>query len=308
VEKTLGLQDLIADPGGLFGGDDPVRLGVFGDPIEHSLSPLMQNAALQACGLSMKYARFRIGPNELKNGLGAIRKRGFVGINLTVPHKVAACPLMDELDDEAKTIGAVNTVAVRDGRLFGFNTDSAGFTRALRSEFSVDLKDLRVLLLGAGGVARAIAVQCARAQCERLAIVARDSAKAKELVELVSDAFTGPRVLGPAARLEAVPWQENALRAQMEHTDLVVNATPLGLKSSDPDVLRLSLLQPHLMVFDTVYGTRPTPLVRNAHEAGARAIDGRPMLLHQGAAAFEIWFGREAPVEEMRRALFAASP
>ena len=294
---------MIADPGGLFAGANPVRLGVFGDPIEHSLSPLMQNAALQACELPMKYARFRIEPNELRNGLDAIRKRGFVGINLTVPHKVAACPLMDELDDEAKTIGAVNAVAVRDRRLIGFNTDSAGFTRALRSEFSVDLRDLRVLLLGAGGVARAIAVQCARAQCERLAIVARDSAKAKELVELVRAAFTGPRVLGPAARLEAVPWQESVLRAQMEHTDLVVNATPLGLKSSDPDVLNVPLLQPHLMVFDTVYGTRLSPLVRNAREAGARAIDGRPMLLHQGAAAFEIWFGREAPVTEMERAL-----
>jgi shikimate dehydrogenase len=211
---------------------------------------------------------------------------------------------MDELDDEARAIGAVNTVALREGRFHGFNTDANGFTRALRAEFSVDLRDLRVLLLGAGGVARAIAVQCARARCERLAVVARDASKAKELVDLVGAAFTGPRVLGPAARLEAVPWQESALRMQIEHTDLVVNATPLGLGANDPEVLRGSLLQPHLMVFDTVYGARPTSLVRNAREAGARAVDGLPMLLHQGAAAFEIWFGREAPIAEMKKALF----
>ena len=263
----------------------------------------MQNAALKSSGLKMRYARFRIAPNELKDALEAKRRLELIGLNLTVPHKVTACSLMDELDGEASAIGAVNTVAVRERRLHGFNTDATGFTRALRAEFSVDLRDLRVLLLGAGGVARAIAVQCARAQCERLAVVARDPAKAKELVELVSTAFTGPRVLGPAARLEAVPWQESALRMQIEHTDLVVNATPLGLNPNDPDVLRGPLLQPHLMVFDTVYGARPTPLVRNAREAGARAIDGLPMLLHQGAAAFEIWFGREAPLDEMKKAL-----
>ncbi len=297
------MQDLAAGPKGLFSGDEPIRLGVLGDPIEHSLSPQMQNAALKSSGLKMRYARFRIAPNELKDALEASRRLELIGLNLTVPHKVTACSLMDELDGEARAIGAVNTVAVRERRLYGFNTDATGFTRALRAEFSVDLRDLRVLLLGAGGVARAVAVQCARAQCERLAVVARDPAKAKELVELVSTAFTGPRVLGPAARLEPVPWQESALRMQIEHTDLVVNATPLGLNANDPDVLRGSLLQPHLMVFDAVYGARPTPLVRNAREAGARAIDGLPMLLHQGAAAFEIWFGREAPLDEMKKAL-----
>lgn len=303
MKEVFGLSDLAPPAKGITSHKPPVRLGVLGDPVEHSLSPLMQNAALQKCGIEMSYARFGIAPNDLRDALEAVRRLEFIGVNLTIPHKVAACSLMDELDGEASAIGAVNTVAVRERRLHGFNTDATGFTRALRAEFSVDLRDLRVLLLGAGGVARAIAVQCARAQCERLAVVARDAAKAKELVDMVSAAFTGPRVLGPVARLEAVPWQESALRMQIEHTDLVVNATPLGLGANDPDVLPASLLQPHLMVFDTVYGARPTPLVRNAREAGARAVDGLPMLLHQGAAAFEIWFGREAPIAEMKKAL-----
>jgi shikimate dehydrogenase len=285
----------------------PVRLGVFGDPIAHSLSPAMQNAALTEGKMEMQYGRFHIRAEELREALQLIRDLHFVGVNLTVPHKIAALGMMDELDPEAAEIGAVNTIAVRDGRLVGFNTDAAGFARALRSEFSIDLRDLRVLLLGAGGAARAVAVQCARAQCERLAIVARDVEKAEALTKLVRSAFTGPRVLGPVARLEVVPWRENALRSQLEHTDLVVNATPLGLQPNDPEVLPVTLLQPHLFVFDTVYAARPTRLVKNATEAGARAIDGLPMLLQQGARAFEIWFQREAPVEVMRRALQSAS-
>jgi shikimate dehydrogenase len=303
VKEVFELNDLAPPAKGLTSQKPPVRLGVLGDPIAHSLSPQMQNAALKAAGIEARYARFQIPPADLKDALEAVRRLEFIGVNLTVPHKVAAFSLVDEVDRDAKAIAAINTIAVRNNRLVGFNTDASGFGRALRSEFSVDLRDLRVLLLGAGGAARAIAVQCARAQCERLAVVARDSKKAGELLDLVREAFTGPRVLGPAARLEAVPWTEGALRTQIEHTDLVVNATPLGLGANDPDVLRGSLLQPHLMVFDTVYGTRPTPLVRNAREAGARAVDGLPMLLHQGAAAFELWFSREAPIAEMKKAL-----
>ncbi len=303
MKETFGLSDLVPPAKTLTAHEPPIRLGVFGEPIEHSLSPAMQNAALTAAGIKARYAKFQILPNELREALEAARRLKFVGLNLTVPHKVAAFSLMDEVDAEAKAIGAINTVAIRSGRLIGFNTDGMGFLRALRSEFSVDLRDLRVLLLGAGGAARAVAVQCARAQCERLAVVARDATKASALVDVVRPAFTGPRVLGPAARLEALPWQENALRGQLEHTDLLVNATPLGLKHNDPEVLPALLLQPHLMVFDTVYGAAPTRLVRSAREAGARAVDGLAMLLHQGAAAFEIWFGREAPLEEMRKAL-----
>ena len=285
----------------------PVRLGVFGDPVAHSLSPQMQNAALKQSKIDMQYGRFQVASGELSEAVELCRKHDFVGLNLTVPHKVAALELVDDLDPEARQIGAVNTIAIRDGRLVGFNTDSAGFARALRSEFSIDLRDLRVLLLGAGGAARAIAAQCARAQSERLAIAARDVEKAEALVNTVRGSFTGPRVLGPVARLEAVPWSESALRSQLEHTDLVVNATPIGLQPNDAEVLPVTLLQPHLFVFDTVYAAHPTRLVKNAREAGARAIDGLPMLLQQGARAFEIWFQGEAPIEVMRQALESAS-
>ncbi len=283
----------------------PILLGVLGDPIAHSLSPQMQNAALDQCGIHMQYARFQIRPNELRDALELMRTLEFTGLNLTVPHKVAGCALVDEMDVEAKEIGAINTIALRQGRAFGFNTDGVGFARAIRSEFSVDLRDLRVLLLGAGGAGRAIAVQCANAGCERLVIVNRDLPKAQQLAAQLQPALAGPRVLGPVARLEAVPWDERALKFQIDHTDLIVHATPLGLNPNDPAVLPSTLLQPHLMVYDTVYSRHRTPLMTAATEAGARAADGLSMLLHQGARAFEMWFEREAPLEVMRAALSA---
>ena len=283
----------------------PVRLGVLGDPVAHSLSPALQNAALDHSHLQMQYGRFHIRPNELKEALELARTLEFVGLNLTVPHKVGACALVDELETEAREIGAVNTIAVRAGRLLGFNTDGIGFARAVRSEFSVDLHDLRILILGAGGAARAIAGQCARADCERLVIVNRNLEKAQELVAQLQPSLAGPRVLGPVARLEAVSWEERSIRFQLDHTDLVVNATPLGLSPHDAAVLPATLLQPHLMVYDVVYSRQRTPLVAAAREAGARAADGLSMLLHQGARAFEIWFERDAPLDVMRAALSA---
>ena len=281
----------------------PIRLGVLGDPVAHSLSPQMQNAALEATGLDMRYARFQIAPGELPAALQLLPALDFIGVNLTVPHKVAAMNLVDDLDETARQIDAVNTVKIEGGKLRGFNTDGSGFARAIREEFSVDLRDLRVLVMGAGGAARAIALQCAREDCERLVIANRDPEKASQLVGSLREFFTGPRVLGPVARLQAVGMDEAALRFQIGNTDLVVNATPLGLSRGDAAPIPVRLLAPHLMVYDTVYGSGPTALVSGAVEAGARAANGRSMLLHQGALAFEIWFDRAAPIDAMRKAL-----
>ena len=283
--------------------DPPIRLGVFGDPIEHSLSPQMQNAALHDCKIDMQYARFHIRAEELKEALSLLRTLNFVGINLTVPHKIAALQLIDEADDATKQIGAINTILVENKTLIGFNTDAPGFARAIRSEFSVDLRDLRVLVLGAGGVGRAIAVQCARENCERLVLVNRDFEKAKQLAQQLAPFFSGARVLGPVARLEAVPWKDAALRFQISNTDLVVNATSLGMKRNELSPLPSSILAPHLMIYDTIYTAERTSLLAAAADAGSRGANGLSMLLHQGALAFEIWFKREAPIDVMRSAL-----
>jgi shikimate dehydrogenase len=283
--------------------DPPVRLGVFGDPVGHSLSPQMQNAALKSCKIDMQYARFQISPDELQSALDLTRELNFVGVNLTTPHKIVASRLMNENDDNARRIGAINTVKVDNAKLRGYNTDGKGFARAVRQEFAVDLRDLRVMILGGGGVARAIALQCARENCERLVIANRTLATAQKLAEKLREYFAGPKVLGPVARLQAIPWEEAAIRFQIAHLDLIVNATLLGLHRSDPSPIPARLLAPHLMVYDTVYQEGRTPFVAAAIEAGARAANGFSMLLHQGALAFEIWFEREAPIEAMRKAL-----
>jgi shikimate dehydrogenase len=210
---------------------------------------------------------------------------------------------MDEVDDNATRIGAINTVGVDNAKLRGYNTDGKGFARAIRQEFAVDLRDLQVMILGGGGVARAIALQCARENCERLVIANRTFVTGQKLAEELREYFAGPRVLGPVPRLQAIPWEEAAIYFQIAHLDLIVNAMLLGLNRSDPSPIPARLLAPHLMVYDTVYREGRTPFVAAATEAGARSANGFSMLLHQGALAFEIWFEREAPIEAMREAL-----
>jgi shikimate dehydrogenase len=293
--------------------DPPTRLGVFGDPVEHSVSPQMQNAALKQCEIDMQYARFHILPDELRAALDRARVLQFVGLNLTVPHKIAALELIDRMDDDAKQIGAVNVIKIDppsrgygvadNGKTQGFNTDGRGFARAIREEFSVDLRDLRVMILGAGGAARAIALECAKSRCERLVIANGTFEKGERLAEKLRNFFEGPKVFGPVPRLQAIRWEEAAFQFQIANVDLIVNATPVGLNRGDPSPLSSRLLAPHLMVYDTVYSAECTPLVAAAIEAGARAANGLSMLLHQGALAFEIWFERPAPLEIMRAAV-----
>ena len=284
--------------------DPPIRLGVFGDPVAHSLSPEMQNAALRACEINAQYARFHVRPNELRSALRFLRTLDFVGVNLTVPHKIAGFAQIDEADEFASRTGAVNTIRVRDNKLFGSNTDGEGFLRAIRSEFSVDLRDLRVMLIGAGGgTGHAIAWQCALENCERLVLINRTLEKGNVLLERLRPFFTEPRVLGPAARVEAVAWEESTMRMQLTDIDLIVNSTPLGMNPSDPAPLPGRLIAPHHMVFDCVYGPSKTALLRAAEQAGARSANGTSMLLHQGALSFSIWFDCEPPIEAMRKAL-----
>jgi shikimate dehydrogenase len=286
----------------------PARLSVFGDPVAHSKSPAFQNAALRSCEIDAQYVRIHARPDELSAALRALPAAGFLGTNITIPHKAGALGTVDEADDYARKSGAVNTVVVDGGKLIGFNTDGPGLLRALREEFYADLRDLRVMLLGAGGGAgRAIALQCAIEGCERLVLVNRTFEKARSLAQELSPYFQSDRLVGPAERLEAIPHQERALREQLSKSDLVINATSVGMKRTDPALIPAGLLTPNLMVYDTVYAAGKTRLIEDAEAAGARVANGLSMLLHQGALSFEIWFGRPAPLEVMRAALRAAN-
>lgn len=282
----------------------PARLAVFGDPVAHSKSPAFHNAALQSAGIDAQYVPIHVRPEELTEALRNLPKAGFLGTNVTIPHKGATLEAMDEVDDYARLAGAVNTVVVDGERLVGFNTDGPGLVRAIREEFYVDLRDLRVLLLGAGGGAgRAIAVQCARENCERLVLVNRTVEKAVQLAKELAPYFRGERLVGPVERIQAIPHDEAHLREQLAYTDIVINATSVGMQRTSPALIPPGLLTPNLLVYDTVYSSGKTRLVEDAESVGARAANGLSMLLHQGALSFEIWFGRPAPLEVMRQAL-----
>lgn len=273
------------------GAQRAIRLGVIGDPVAHSLSPEMQNAALAACGLDLRYARFRILPNELRPALRTFDELGFVGVNLTVPHKIAVFSLVHETDSFARQVGAINTIRFREGKLVAANTDGPGFERAIRESFGTELRDLRVLLLGAGGGAgQAVAAQCGLAGCPALTLLNRNIAKA----QMVASCWK-------TAHAVALPWDADSLGKAVAQSDLIVNATPLGLLPNDPSPFPTALLGPRHLIYDLNY--QPTDLLAAAQAVGARSASGLTMLLHQGALAFEFWFHRPAPLPVMRRAL-----
>ncbi|MEM7145184.1 MAG: shikimate dehydrogenase [Verrucomicrobiota bacterium] len=285
----------------------PARLSVFGAPVAHSLSPQMHNPALETAGIDSQYVRLQIEPDQLADALRLLPQKNFIGTNITIPHKTNALEAMDEVDDLAQRIGAVNTVVIENDTLIGFNSDGPGFLRAIREEFSVDVSDLRIMILGAGGGAgRAVAVQCAVEECERLVLVNRTAEKAQLLADELNQYFDDERVSGPGDRLKALPWDHDAMKPELDEIDLIVNATSLGMKRTDPDLLPDSLIQPHHLIYDMVYSPPRTKLISSAHTAGARAANGLSMLLWQGAISFEYWFNREPPVEKMRQGLLDA--
>ncbi len=299
--------DLIGSPASFSGAEPPIRLGVFGDPVAHSKSPGFHNAALEAAGIAARYAKIHVPPELASDAFRALPKAGFVGVNVTIPHKAAALAAVDEADDYARRAGGVNTVVVQGDRLLGFNTDGPGLVRAIREEFFVDLRDLRVVLLGAaGGAGRAIAVQCAIEGCERLVLANRTVEKAQSLAAELAPHFRTERLSGPVDRLVSVALGSPELRDQLDHADIVINATSLGMKRTDPPVLPASWIAPSLMVYDTVYAGGRSRLLEDAAAAGARTADGLSMLLYQGALSFEIWFNRPAPLEVMRAALLSS--
>ena len=286
----------------------PGKLAVFGDPIAHSLSPQMHNPALEAAKIDAEYVRLHIAPANLETALRELPKQGFIGTNVTIPHKTEVAKIVDHVSEVARRTGAVNTVLVNkeNGELTGHSTDGPGFQRAIREEFSVDLKDLRILILGAGGGAgRAVAVQCAMEHCERLVLANRTLSKVKTLEAELEEFFHDPdRLEGAAERLTAIAMEDaEALADELDQIDLIINATSIGMKTTDPPLIPGHEIQPHHLVYDMIYSPPRTRLIADAEAAGARAANGLSMLLWQGALAFEFWFNQEAPVEAMRKGL-----
>ena len=243
----------------------------------------------------------QVPPGSVKEALGLFAQNGFIGVNCTIPHKFEALEAMDEVDPLARQLGAVNTVLIRDSRLTGFNSDGPGFLRSVEEAFGRRVQDLYVLVVGAGGGAgRAVAVQSALVDCRSLVLANRTRDKIVALEQECTTLSTGTMV-------RAVEWTDAAIREVLPDIDLIVNATPLGMKPGDAALFDQRLITSEHLVFDMVYRSDgDTPLIAAAKAAGAKTCDGLTLLLHQGAISFAHWFGEPVPLAEMRAGLLNA--
>jgi len=273
-------------------------VGLIGWPVEHSLSPAMQNAAFDALGLNYRYLPLPVAPGQVEVALRGLAALGFRGANVTSPHKQAVMPHLDEITDTAQAIGAVNTIVVHDERLIGHNTDSDGFLVGARHCLVPTGQPLVALVLGAGGAARAAVCGLLRSETSEIVILNRTLERAQALVADLGNR----RRWSP--RLCALPLTPETVVGFARAADLLVNATTVGMwpyidGSLWPEALPFP---PHLTVFDLVYNPLETRLLQQARQSGARVVGGLEMLLGQGALAFEMWTGEEAPVKVMRAA------
>jgi shikimate dehydrogenase len=267
--------------------------GVIGDPIEHSLSPTIQNAAFNHLELDFVFLAFRVKAADLENAMRGMHGLGIHGLNVTMPHKSAVIGCLDEVDFTVRFLGSANTILNRDGKLSGFSTDGVGALKALL-ENGVDLYGKKVLLLGAGGAAKAIAFVLVP-EVGELAILNRSTEKAEELAETLGHMFNR-KVVGGAL-------SPDAIKATLRDSDVLVNATSAGMKPNlNQSIVAPQWLRSDLTVMDIVYDPVETRLAKDAKAAGAKIVSGVEMLIYQGAASFEIWTGKPAPIEVMRKA------
>jgi len=265
--------------------------GIIGDPIEHSMSPVMHNAAFKNKGVDYVYLPFRVKKEELGKAIEGMRALNIRGLNITIPHKVAVIQFLDELDPLADKIGAVNTIVNDDGVLIGYNTDATGFLQALL-ERGIEPKGKSVVILGAGGASRAISFILAE-RGSSLVILNRTWNKAKVCTDRIAEIFQ--------SEATALKLNRENLAAALSQADILINATSVGMSPNINETpVTSNLLKPSLVVFDIVYNPIKTRLQREAEAAGATVISGLDMLVWQGALAFEKWTGLKAPVGVMR--------
>ena len=273
-------------------------IGVIGDPVEHSCSPPMHNAALREMGMDYVYVPFHVKPAHLPAAVAGFKSLNVAGINVTLPHKRALLPLMDSVSREAELIGAVNTMVFKDGMVEGHNTDARGVVASLREGGVDSLTGMKVVVLGAGGAAQAVVVGLALEGVERITLANRTMEKAVELAEDVSGKTGVPA--------EGISLYDDRLQELISASDLLVSTITASMDPSIPLAIDPDCLHGGLTVCDVVYVPPETNLLKAAAERGAKTVGGMGMLVHQGAISFELWTGRQPSVGTMRRALAEA--
>ncbi len=287
------------------GHDHPAKFAVIGNPVAHSLSPQLHQPALNDLKLDCRYIRVEVPEGQVNEAFEKMYAAGIRGINVTVPHKLEALEACHQVDPAASSMGAVNTIVFNtEGQRTGFNTDGPGFVRAIREEFGMDLGDLRVIIIGAGGGAgRAIATQCALEGCPQLILANRTLEKLTPMREELTRLTQSEKLEGPRDRIEIHSLDDPILEDAIGASELIINTTSVGLKSSDPAPFPPHWVEPHHLVYDTIYNPSRTHLLRDAEGQGARIANGLSLLLHQGALSLEHWLNQDAPVDAMRQGL-----
>ena len=270
------------------------RAGIIGFPVSHSVSPALQQAAFDHHGIEARYEYWETTPEALAERMASLRDPGVLGAQVTVPHKQEALAFVDAVTDDVRALGALNVIANDNGTLAATNTDVTGFVRALREDAGADLRGKRVLLLGAGGAARAIVLGLAREGIASLAIANRTAQRARDVAAVAA---------GMVSRIEVIPLSPEALASEAADADLIVNSTTLGMTGvGGPAPLAARAIPPAALVYDIVYNPPDTPLLLEAKAAGAQTLGGLAMLVYVGAEAFEQWTGLKAPVDVMMAA------
>ena len=277
----------------------PDFIGLIGYPVKHSISPSFQQAALDYYSLDVRYEAWEIPQDKLGEAVSKLRQPQNRGANVTTPYKEAVLPMLDQIDERAALIGAVNTIVRKGERLLGFNTDADGFIAALKSEGKFSPEGGEVVILGAGGVARAVCFSLLESKVSALTITDGILEKSKALAERLNRYVTGA---GLKCRVAVLPWQGVKSVRAFERCRLIVHCTTIGMKYSPQErrsALSARVIPRGVLVYDVVYNPQMTPLLKAAQKAGASILGGLPMLVYQGAASFELWTGKKAPLEVM---------
>lgn len=278
-------------------GMKPARLAVLGQPVSHSASPQLHQPALDALGIIATYIRLEIEPGKLREAFAMMAELGFIGCNVTVPHKFEAMDSCTEVSAQARLLGAVNTVRFLDGAIIGYNTDGPGFRAAISDSFGLVLGKSKTVILGAGGGAgQAIATQCALEKPENLTLVNRDLSKAESLAERL-------RLVSPSTEIRTLGFMNPSLRDECQAADLIIQTTSLGLKPTDGQVIPDDYLSANSRAYDTIYQPPETPFLAAAKRAGCETDNGLSLLIHQGAIAFQHWFPGTEPLSYMKKAM-----
>ncbi|MFH1288043.1 MAG: shikimate dehydrogenase [bacterium] len=271
--------------------------GVFGYPVEHTLSPIIHNTAFEYLGLNYVYLPFLVKPEDIKSALAGIKALDICGVNLTIPHKEACIPYLDSIDSDAGVIGAVNTIKLEKGKLKGYNTDAEGFILSLKNETSFTKpKGKTVFILGAGGSSRAVVYALAKEKAARIIVANRNIGRAKKLIHEINKKF-------PLCKMEAIALGEKFVEEYLRESNLLVNTTSVGLKYGDGILINTNFLHKDLLFYDLVYSPFGTKLLIEAKKRKLEAIDGLGMLIYQAILAFGIWTGKKPPVKIIQQAV-----